>query len=114
LFLGKKLEDTLDMAHWAEEWDNALKDYKLIQRQIQDIRRITLKRLRDNSLDKSYSQHLDYTVALLMQSLLFITYSSDAIQTLRCWLAACLAATLIEQFFADEMNKVVRQDIGLR
>ena len=108
LFLGRKLDEVLDMDYWSSQWDDLSKKdklYGLIECQIQDIRKNTLERLEDSRASQQYSPELDYAVALLMQSLMFVRYGRDPIQTLHTWLAACLAATIVQQYFKAKTNK---------
>jgi hypothetical protein len=109
-YLAKKLPELLDMRYWSRQWKALPNDFKLVAGQIMDIRRITLTRLGQNKSDESYSEYVDYTVALLMQSLMFVRYARNPLIAIHAWSAACLAATLIDQFFAAKIARRATQD----
>jgi CheY-like chemotaxis protein len=99
--LSRSLGKILDVDVWSKKWDKISKvsnDYGLVERQIIDIRQPVLRTLSDNNDRASYSEHLDYTIALLIQSLIFVNYLGNPIKILHAWLSACLTATLVHQY----------------
>jgi DNA-dependent RNA polymerase auxiliary subunit epsilon len=107
--LSAKLNSILTLEEWSGKWKEMSNDYKLVESQIVGIRQMAIRRLYHSNFDDSYSRFLDYTIALLMQSLMFVRYLGNPIRILHAWLAACLAATLVHQYSSykrEEKTKV--------
>lgn len=107
--LSRKLSNILNLEEWSEkwfdkEWEKTLNGYLLVHRQIIEIRKMINNRLFSID-DVQYSPHLDYTIALLMQSLMFVRYLNNPIRILHAWLAACLAATLVHLYSVHKRGK---------
>jgi hypothetical protein len=98
--MAGKLGDLFDLRQWERYWKRIPLDYCVMENQIMDIRKLTLARLTRNTRLERYSPHMDYTVALLMQSLRFIKYKIANAVSSHAWFAACVAATLIDQYSA--------------
>lgn len=111
-FLAHRLGEVLDLSEWANEWAAAPNADKCVRIQIGDIRKTTIRRLEDRApRNREYSQYTDYTVSLLVQSLMFVGYTENPIKTLHAWLAACLAATLIVNYSKDQADRRIGHDI---
>lgn len=104
-FMAGKLEDLFDLKQWERHWKRIPLDYRVMENQIIDIRKLTFARLDPNNRFEGYSPQMDYTVALLMQSLRFIKYRTANAISLHAWFAACIAATLIDRYSAVQRKR---------
>ena len=111
-FLARTLGEALDLKEWADAWAATSNADKCVKIQIADIRKTTIRRLEDRApRNPQYCQYVDYTVSLLVQSLMFVGYAQNPIKTLHAWLAACLAATLITDYSKGHADRRIDQDI---
>lgn len=102
--MAGKLKDLFELKQWDRQWKK-IPDYHVMEDQIMDIRKLTLARLMPNNRLEGYSPQMDYTVALLMQSLMFIKYKNANAVSSHAWFAACVAASLIDQYSAVQRRR---------
>jgi hypothetical protein len=88
------------------------RNFQIIGEQVESIRKVAFKNLRVGQRHGAHNRYVDYSIGLLMQSLMFVRYLGNPIRILQAWLSACLTATVVAQCFKEAKDDKI--DMALR